>query len=318
MKKIITLWIALAFSVMALGQVDVYFKINHMLGNSTFSYNQAASNNLGNNFEMTRVHYYISEIRLIYDGGQDTLLANKYLLVKAEQPMNEFLGSFNINTLESITFGIGVDPGSNHSDITQYPANHPLSFQLPSMHWGWAAGYRFATFEGNTGQSMNQGWQLHALGDKNYGHATITTAGVQNGNMLIIALDADYQKAFKNITVSANLNYHGEDNEAVSLLQNLQFEVFSTGSPSVGTNEVSKNLKMTVAPNPSQGFSTIHLDASLNAEVVRVTDITGKTVLTKAMNGRSSLELNLSKSGLYLVSALKNGQAMVTEKLIIQ
>lgn len=318
MKKFTILFLALNFSAVSIGQTNVYLKISHLLGGSNFSYNTQATNNLNDVYEFTRLEYYLSEIKLTYDGGQDTVLSDTYLLVRGNLPVNELLGTFNFTTLEAISFGIGVDAARNHADPATYSSGHPLGFQMPSMHWGWTAGYRFAAIEGNSGASMNQTWEIHALGDKNYGMASITTAGIQQGNNLIIDLDADYQQAFKDITVNSTLNYHGEDQTAPVLLGNFKNEVFTKAGANVGLN--TENLvAFSMSPNPTNGrfFITAEAEKLSNANVV-VLDITGRVVTKEAINANSRKELQLEKPGIYFVSLTNKGKVLFTRKLVVK
>ncbi len=319
MKNIYALFLALFITAGLQGQQDVYLKINHKLGSAAFDTLTTTSNDKGDNFQVTRMYYYISKIKLTYDGGQSTTLQNTYIMVDARKPVNELLGNFNFTTLESIEFGIGVDPSKNHTDITLYPLNHALSYQLPSMHWGWAAGYRFVAFEGLTGSSMNQVWQIHALGDKNYGTIIpVQTAGDKNGNDLIIALDADYSKAANGIDIDANLNYHGEDQEAPTVLANFQTNVFTKGGPDVSIEEV-KTATFSMAPNPSRGATSIKLEGNdLKEGTITITDLTGKVVSEQAIGNSRQVDLHIAKSGLYLVSLSHNGKVIETRKLVVQ
>ncbi len=318
MKKITSLLTILAFAGMAHAQQDVHFKINHKLGAQNFAMNTTATNDLGNSFQFTRIDYYVSQIRLYFDGGQDTLLSDTYVLVKGDQPTNELLGNFNFSALEKVEFSIGVDNAANHSDPSARPSGHPLSFQSPSMHWGWAAGYRFAALEGQTGASMNQTWQLHALGDKNYGFATVTTAGVQSGNDLIIDIDGDYTKAFAGVTVDANLNYHGEDLQAPSVLQNFQNLVFTEASGGIGIEEL-QNISMKLSPNPTSSKINLVLEnAELKDAQVIVTDMLGRTVFEGGFSTQSKAEISFERKGMYLVSLKLEGQVVETQKVIVQ
>ncbi len=177
MKKIQFLLSFMLISLIASAQQNVKFNINHKLANSSFAFNQTTSNDLGDNFNFDRFEYYLSEIKLIHDGGQISSVANTWVLVDASQTTSIDLGSFPITSLEGIRFSVGVETPANHNDPSLYSGNHPLSPKSPSMHWGWAAGYRFAAIEGKTGTSMNQIWQIHALGDANYRTQTVTTSG---------------------------------------------------------------------------------------------------------------------------------------------
>lgn len=298
--------------------MDVYLRINHLLGSVKFDPNHTASNDLGDNFNVKRLDYYISEITLIHDGGQQTQVAGHYLLVKAMEQTNDLLGSFNITTLEGIQFGIGVDPGVNHSDITLYTSGHPLSFQSPSMHWGWAAGYRFVAMEGKAGSAMNQSWELHALGDGNYGYASVNTAGTMDGNDLVVALDADYEQALKGIPVSGSLNYHGENQQAITIINNFKNSVFSEGNASIGIQENLLGL-LEITPNPSSGRIYLQLAEGVNNNsTISIRDLTGRLIMERSFNSYPAMEVDIAHKGLYIVSLHEDGVLRGSSKLIIQ
>ncbi|HAW19832.1 MAG TPA: hypothetical protein DCX14_06585 [Flavobacteriales bacterium] len=57
----------------------------------------------------------------------------------------------NKSSIEGFSFDIGVDTAlysDDPSDTSKVAAESPLSLQVPSMYWGWAAGYRFISIEG--------------------------------------------------------------------------------------------------------------------------------------------------------------------------
>ncbi len=320
MKSKILLIAMLVLGLSSYAQQNVYLKINHKLGANTFAYNQSASNNLNNQFNYTRVEYYISKIVLIHDGGQRTPVTDSYILVKANTNLNTQLGNFSINSLEAIEFGIGVDTSNNHADITTFPSGHALSFQNPSMHWGWAAGYRFVALEGITGSGMNQSWQLHALGDKNYNLATINTAGHSSGSDLIISLDADYEKAVKNITINPNLNYHGEDQQAPTVLGNFQTEVFTAGTAIIGMEELESAPIFTLFPNPSSGRVTLTLETHIAKNTqLQVVSTTGEIIQNLQPIAGDEVELIMAKPGLYFIRLSNTAQGlMYTQKLLVR
>lgn len=288
-----------------------------MLAGNAFAYNNSVKNNLDDAFEFTRLEYYISEIKLTYDGGQDTTLGDLYILVRADQPVNELLGSFSFNNLESVSFGIGVDSAKNHLDPALYASTHPLAFQMPSMHWGWAAGYRFVVLEGNSGPSMNEGWQLHGFGDKNYDYAQVTTAGTMIGNDLVIALDANYEKSLNDISVNSTLQYHGEDFQVPVVLSNFQTEVFTEGSATLGVKKIEAT-DFSISPNPSTGRVNMMFGTEHKSAIIIVSDVTGRKVLEQEVNISGSNEIIIQHSGIYMVSLLENGRVVNTQKLIVK
>jgi hypothetical protein len=316
MKKVYTLAFLLLISIATSAQQDVYLKINHKINGAAFGYNTPTSNNLNTAFTFSRLQYYISEITLTYDGGNDTTLNDFYLLVDASVNVNKKIGTFKFSSLEAITLGIGVDSARNHLDPSAYLSDHALAPQSPSMHWGWAAGYRFVAAEGQTGPGMTQSWELHALGDKNYGYATIATTGDVMGNDLIIALDADYENALDNIKVNASLLIHGEDGESITILQNFQNHVFTKGGPDISLNEAHV-LEFSMAPNPTTGRTQLTFNPIYpSGATITVTDLTGKVIAEEKVH-QNKIDLHLKQSGVYLVSVSQNGKVQGTRKLIV-
>ena len=319
MKNITTLFLSFLIMGSAFAQINVNLKINHKLGAATFFENWPTSNNLGNGFDVNRLEYYISEILLVHDGGTETMVPDTWLLVDATTPLEVALGSYMITNLEAIKFGIGVNSDANHLDPSLYDMTHPLAPKSPSMHWGWAAGYRFVAMEGKSGTSLAQTYQIHALGDVNYFMATINTEGTMEAGELMIALDADYTMAMKDIDLSSGLINHGETAEARDLLANFAEFVFTEASNSVSIDhEIQQQHDMVLAPNPTISFTTIQVKGDqLNDLTVGVSDLTGKVISNKELPLSGALELKVETPGIYFISLRKEGVILQTEKLVV-
>ena len=76
MRSLVVVIATFLCSQLLMGQTPVRFQINHMMGASAFQYGQTGTNNLGHDFQVDRMEYYISEITLIHDGGQQTMVPN--------------------------------------------------------------------------------------------------------------------------------------------------------------------------------------------------------------------------------------------------
>jgi len=300
----------------ATAQVDVYLNINHQLGQNSFAFNTAAANNVGNSFNVKRLQYYIAELTLIHDGGQTTAVPNLWILADAGYTLSEALGNHNITTLEGVQLGIGVESSYNHLDPSAYNMTHPLSPKSPSMHWGWAAGYRFIAFEGKSGSNLTQTYEFHGLGDGNYAKITIPTAGTLNGTDLNIDLNADYERALENIDLSSGSNIvHGENGKAASVLTNFATYVFtsSEGNGSIGLTE-KKAIKIDLYPNPSNG--NLSLKGNLNGKSLVVIDSQGKVITAKDLS--SSLEtITIKNNGFYLVQIFEDSELVQSEKVMV-
>src|SRR5690606_7713783 len=150
MKSIVVLLVFLSTGFVSRAQNDVELKIFHRLGAQDFQLNSTAENNLNNEFQVTRLEYYITRISVIHDGNQSTSIGDDTLaLVDAADAISTTipLGNLTITSVEEIRFHIGVYAPTNNADPSLQPMGHPLAPQSPSMHWGWAAGYRFVAME---------------------------------------------------------------------------------------------------------------------------------------------------------------------------
>lgn len=301
-------------------QNNVELQINHKLANADFGFEIGAKNNLDHDFNVTRLQYYISEISIIHDGGTETTIPDLFILVDAGEATTVNMGEFDINSAEAIHFHIGVGPDYNHLDPSLYPSDHPLAPVFPSMHWGWASGYRFIAMEGFGSSSFNQLYQLHGLGDANYFKTEVPIASEAANNQLIIELDADYTRALEEIEVNAGVIVHGENGAARKALQNFRDHVFSPAGNSTSTIDISEINSFDIYPNPSNGAVNMLINSSVNHHYdIAVFDILGRSVTQqKNIQSNTAAHLTLEQPGTYLVRLIRDGEALMTRKLTIQ
>lgn len=304
-------------------QTNVNFIINHQLNNNYFDANTVSSNNMGDNFNIFRLEYYISEITVVHDEGIETTINDLWVLVDVFKAasINVDLGNHDITNVEGIKFHIGVNPEKNHENPADYSIGHPLAPTDPSMHWGWASGYRFLAFEGYAGANLDQNYQLHGLDDANYFETSIDyTTTAENGNVNIV-LDADYAKGLEDISLNNGVIVHGAGGAAKLALENFRDYVFKASTTSVSTLDFSEVNRFDVSPNPTlSGMATINLASSKDLEYeVVVTDILGREVKRfNNVSGNSNLEITLENKGFYFVSLIKLGKAVLNRKLLVE
>lgn len=318
--KLYALFIIAALSFQsANAQTTVELDITNKLSGSAFAFNVAAKNDISNDFKITRLEYYISKISIKHDGGTVTEVPNHYILVNGGQNVTDDLGMYNITNVESVSFYVGVDTPINHADPSLQPTGSPLAPRTPSMHWGWAGGYRFAAFEGMAGTAFDQAFEIHALGDANYFQVTIPVSGVMQGSKIVIPINAEYTMALKGITLSSGLIVHGDNAEAATLLNNFKTSVFSPGFP-VGVNKIAgNNMVVRVYPNPSfNGAVTINFENVTGAAEVKVYDIQGRVIAasSKAVNEKS-VSIHVQNKGLYMMQVQAAGGERIVQKLEI-
>ena len=300
--KLFTLSILIAaLGFAAKAQTPVELHITHMLNGSTFAFNTTAQNNLGNDFNVSRLEYYVSKISITHDGGSTTDIPDVYILANGSQDVVANLGSRNITNVESVSFYIGVDTPNNHADPSAQPNGHPLAPKFPSMHWGWTAGYRFVAMEGNSGTGLAQAYEIHALGDQNYFKVTVAVNPVTQGGKIIIPVNADYAAALRGIDVSSGVITHGDANEAATLLQNFRDYVFYPGHPVSVNNTQKSNVAVSIFPNPSTGNANIVLGTT-DAADVQIVDVQGRIISTQhKAAGQNFVSINIAQAGLYFV-----------------
>lgn len=317
LKLYSTLFIALLFSASSLvAQNTVELHISHLLNGNNFAFNAATQNDLNNDFNVTRLEYYISKISITHDGGMTTDISNHYILADGSQNVVENLGSHNITNVEAVSFYIGVDTPINHADPSLQPSGHPLAPKMPSMHWGWAAGYRFVAMEGKSGSGLGQTYEIHALEDSNYMQTTVNVTATAAAGKVIIPIAADYAMALKGIDLSQGVISHGGDNESDVLLNNFSQSVFKPWSP-VSVEELSATPDIQVYPNPAYGVVNIITDTKEEA-TISVIDIQGRTVLQQnKAAGATMSTIQMDIPGMYILKVQSEGQTLVSKLQIL-
>lgn len=130
-------------TIISWSQKNVFLNLKPVFGNQAFALNQNFIGNDGVAVKIEHFNYYIADVKLFHDNGQQTNLITDIWLVTPIQN-SLYLGYLGVNQIDSINFTIGVPKryntqiGALAQDISTYPETHPLSFQTPSMYWGWS------------------------------------------------------------------------------------------------------------------------------------------------------------------------------------
>ena len=321
MKKLFFLFALLAHSAL-MGQSNLVLKMDQNLGDIPFAFNQAVASEMGYYFNVTRLQYYVSEIVITHDGGQETPVTDLYLLIDPSTD-NEFpLGSFDVNQVEKIQFSIGVDQAHNHLDPATYDSSHPLAPQNPSMHWGWASGYRFIALEGLAGNDANSLfniYQIHTVDDANYYTLYLDVEGQTIGDEIFIHINADYTQLLKGMDVSSGVISHASTGPSRTIVTNLR-DVFTAGTfTSVVAPDVSGIFNS--YPNPANAQFTVNYDfTGYNALQMTIHDLTGKSIYTCTLdpNAQSKIIPIQWQAGLYVVQIKSQGKILAWDKLIVE
>lgn len=321
MKKLFLFAFTLLAAWMLQAQSNIQLHLSPRLGAAPFALNTPVSAG-SYEYKITRLEYYISEIKITHDGGQETSMTDIYLLVRPAVDSVYNLGSHpEITNVESITFSVGVDAAHNHLDPASYPANHPLAPQDPSMHWGWSAGYRLIAIEGEAGNNFANIFQIHVIGDVNYKTLTLATTAENhpNGDKTIHVV-ADYTKVLNTIDVSAGLTVHSTSGKAVIVMNNMQSLVFSAEVVSMTIDPAFTGV-FAVSPNPAstgQVVATMALPAGFDYRIT-LTDLAGRMVLNQPIpeGSQSFAFANVLHAGSYFVHLWQNERPVAVEKLVV-
>lgn len=315
MKRLLSIALAMGTFTILTAQTDVVLTIQHQFSGASLQQDVEYGVDAGYTLDINRLEYYLSQIVITHDGGQQTAVEDTWILANGFEETSVLLGNFDITDVESVQFGVGVEEEVNHEDPASWGQSHPLSYQTPSMHWGWSSGYRFMALEGNTGMSMLLTYEIHALEDYNYFTAEVDADGFDVNGQLVIPLEADYAKCFDNVDVSSGLIEHGGSGDAITLLQNMVNLVF-TGAAGPNSIEDQEELAVNVYPNPTMdGNLWVKLGGISNDALILVRDLTGRVVFEGSNSNQGQLQVTLPQSGIYILS-IADGDQVFTKRLI--
>ena len=318
MKKIIYSLAILLVSSSLSAQQDVQLNIKNYLGSNVYQKNTASKNNLGHDFDIKRLEYYMSQIILIHDGGQLDTFKNQYLLVNPSGAIDSFnLGQKTFTNIEAIQFSLGVEAPTNNGDPTQYFTGHPLAPKSPSMHWGWSAGYRFIAVEGKCGTGLTQNYELHGLWNANYFSVRIPVSGQSINNKTVITLNADYNQIFHNMGINVGVIAHGVDDEDLEALQNMRDSVFSNENGQtdiLSAANPSNDLKLKIYPNPIKvGKSIASVIPAAKVSEVKIFNIAGNLI----QEAGNLNDIKITNAGLYIITIVDNEGVIYNSKLTV-
>ena len=304
MKKILSLTFVILFNYIIKGQnKEVAVVINHLYDGEVLNFDNTYIVGDSIPIRFDRIEYYIHLNSLISNQNIATDLIDKYILVNANQ------NNYNIGDIElldddliSLNFNIGVEYNLNHADPSLQDSSHPLAPQFPSMHWGWAAGYRFAALEGmidkNQDSVMETVFQYHPVDDSYYSD-TITSVGIiENENNVTIFINANYDRLIENIGTDEGGVYHGIHEENGLLMDNFSQNNVFTVPENLNLKEIS--ISNTAFPNPFS--NTIQLNLNENS-IVKVYNSLGLLVDEyKLDKGQQQINTQTILNGIYILS----------------
>lgn len=321
MMRFFTIFIMVFYFSSANSQKEIVLRLSHALNDSSFKYNEIFEVDGVKNY-YTRLQYYLSGFELEHDGGQSTALNNVYVLASGHIS-NYYLGNFNISSLESISFDVGVDQIANSGNTTNYSSQHPLGPKSPPMDWGWPSGYFFVVTNGFTDADNNNipetNFQLHALGDMMLSPIDpIYLSGTNLNDTIYVDLIVNTERFVSGIDLSSVGADHSSSTDNLTMCNNSStLNIFEPGYidlTSLKENNVSSDyifLDYTLAFAPTINY---HFESN-NKVNLRITDINGKIHINEKnlVSQGSFFPLKELATGIYIVT-IDNGTNRIFKK----
>ena len=307
--RILFLTTILATTFLSWSQKNIFLNLDPVFANQPFVLNQNFTGNDGVAVRIEHFNYYLSDVKLFHDNGQQTNLPTDIWLVTPVQN-SLYLGYLPIQQIDSIQFTIGVpkryniQAGALAQDISTYPDSHPLSFQSPSMYWGWSFGYMHM-IAGGKADSNNDGvpnayFELHNLGNNNQQSITLPAIQTTSGNQIDLHYNCHVDRWFNQMPLSSVGVLHGETGLNLSVMQNVNTQDVFALNPAATIQE-NHNLFVSWKQTPTE--ITIHGIQNQGIENFQVFSNTGQKLLdVDVQNAVASIPLDRLSSGFYLVS----------------
>tara|TARA_B100001287_G_scaffold208959_1_gene177912 strand:- start:155 stop:1102 length:948 start_codon:yes stop_codon:yes gene_type:complete len=314
MKFLFTLCILFFVLLTSFSQKSIFLNLNPVFLGEPFELGTTYTHPSDQSFSIDYLNYYVSDVIITHDGGQEFVAMPSVHLATMED-YTLFLGNYDVQNVEHIEFTLGVperfntQDGADAIDISSYPSDHPLSFQDPSMYWGWAFGYMHVVTAGMPF------FELHNVGSQLAKQVSLDVIPTQiSSTQIDIELFCNVDRWFNSIEFSMNLVSHGAGPENVQMMSNLLTdEVFSVSAEAIIPEYI--NTQSFVYHN-NEGLYVANIPSQ--AKFLKVSDQLGRLILSQPISGTSILSLDIEQKGVVFVSLLnQEGSELETIKYIL-
>lgn len=300
-------------------QKSVFLKFPPMVGGTPLALNSNVEDLNGTTFSVERFNYYLSNIQLVHDGGQVLDLSDNVLLIEAGN-FTKNLGIQNFTTIESVNLSVGVPQSLNHEDISLYPMGHPLSYQSPSMHWGWVSGYAFmllnAWGDGTGDGNPESIYQIHTFGDQNFKSINVPVTQTEYDEYVEIVIHCNLDEWIFGADPGTSGGAHGEDGINASTMDNVENrDVFvSPLDASVDALEFEGDIIYSIQGD----IVSLSWNNVAGSTYGVVSNLEGRTLFSGNIDkGKGNLELEIPSNGMYLFTIYNsNNQVLNRIKFI--
>ena len=299
-------------------QKNIFLDISPMFQSSSLEMNVNYTAWDGKTIKFDHFDYYLSDVQIFHDGGQSILLDSVFLV----EPQNHtlYLGGHNVNQIEQISFIVGVPKPMNTQtgveaiDISLYPENHPLSFQTPSMYWGWQAGYMHMIVGGyaddNGDGSLEAYFEMHNLGNQKLVEFPNVIQTNTSSNQIDIFMNCQVDRWINTIPLSTVGVAHGETGSNATILNNVLTQDVFIQPANASIESINSNAKIYFSND--QNSLEIHWKELNDLEKIRVIDINGKIISEFTTNEyQSQLSIENLEKGYYIVQFFNKNSLLI-------
>ena len=325
MKTYISLFIFCS-ALYSSAQKNLFVNFNPVFNGVDLQMNTIYTAADGKALKLDHFDYYVSNIIITHDGGQTTTIETPVFLV---EPQNHvlYLGYRNWVNIEEINFLVGVPKpfntqnGSESADISTYPETNPLSFQSPSMYWGWSAGYMHMIIggksDGNQDGNPESDFEIHNLGNENQQEVQMNIIETNTSSSQIdINIICNVNKWVESIPLSTIGTQHGENGYNASILDNVITKTVFTQNSDASLEEINPLIFNCFSKQSSIEINWSNLE---NANTITLIDQTGKRQKSFKQEVKSgNLNWDNLSPGFYFVEIIdKMDQTISSKKVIV-
>ena len=309
--------LVLSFSVLVLyAQKSVFLNISPVFNSNPLQMGVEVQHNSGEVYALDHFDYYVSDITLTHDGGQLTTVEQAVYIVEPDNHVLN-LGNLALENIEDIEFTVGVparfntQQGTEAMDISLYPETHPLSYQSPSMYWGWSFGYMHMIIGGGEGSNY---FELHSVGPTLQRQVNLSVVQTDvSESQIDLYIQCNVDEWVNGLELSTTGVIHGATVLNELIMDNVLTEDVFTLSPSATSMLLNHS-----APNIYTWEDQI-IYSNLTAETSKITlfDQMGRQILNADISSSNgSIQLAENHSGLLFVFC-KDALGSVLEKQTI-
>ena len=309
--------LVLSFSIVAFNaQKSVFLNISPVFNGNPLQMGEDVQHNNGEVYAFDHFDYYVSDITLTHDGGQLATVEQAVFIVEPDNHVLN-LGNLALENIEALEFTVGVparfntQQGTEAMDISLYPETHPLSYQSPSMYWGWSFGYMHMIIGGGEGSNY---FELHSVGPTLQRQVNLSVVQTDvSESQIDLYIQCNVDEWVNGLELSTTGVIHGATVLNELIMDNVLTEDVFTLSPSATSMTIDHSI-----PNIYTWENQI-IYSNLTTETSTITlfDQMGRQILnTDISSSHGSIPLAENHSGLLFVFC-KDALGSVIEKQTI-